>query len=69
MLGFVNGSRWGQATPRKLYSDGADEQYPRDSAVVFGVLRAAKSFSDIYPGLSKVDPQTPWLLPPEVTDE
>ena len=55
VLGFVQGSRLA----------GQRVEIPKDSEVVRRVLRAAESFSDLYPTLSKVDPQTPFLLPPQ----
>lgn len=57
VLAFVHGANWGRYGRE-------DEPHPKDSAVVFELMHAAKEFSDLYPNLSKVEPQTPWLLPP-----
>jgi hypothetical protein len=53
VLAHVEGARWAG-------HHGADG-YPKDSAVVAKVLRSSKSFSDLYPTLSKVEPALPWL--------
>ncbi|SFO60235.1 hypothetical protein [Amycolatopsis rubida] len=53
VLGHVHGVLWGQAFPRN-----SGEPYPGDSAVVAGVLRAAKSHRDLYPTLAQVQPDT-----------
>lgn len=55
VLGFVQGSRLA----------GREVRIPRDAEVVRRVLLAAESFSDLYPTLSKVEPQTAFLLPPQ----
>lgn len=41
--------------------DRDDEPYPKDRAVVGIVLGAARSCSDLYPTLAKVEPQTVFL--------
>lgn len=58
VLGFVHGSRWGQANPRVL---SAKEQFPRDSEIVADVLWASKSFRDLYPTLCRAE----WPTAPE----
>lgn len=52
VLGFVEGSHWGQANPRQL---GDDDRFPKDAEIVFRVLAASTSFRDLYPTLSKLD--------------
>lgn len=47
VLAHVEGARWAG------WSGGGDG-YPKDSAVVNHVLRASRSFPDLYPTLSKV---------------
>jgi hypothetical protein len=50
VLGFVEGAHWGR------FWDGQIEGvYPKDSAVVARVLRAARSNRDLYPMLGRVD--------------
>ncbi|WP_033288273.1 hypothetical protein [Amycolatopsis jejuensis] len=50
VLAHVHGVLWGHAFPRS-----SGEPYPKDSAVVAKVLRAAKSHRDLYPTLARVE--------------
>lgn len=65
VMGFVQGAMWGAAHPRYMVAGARESGYPRDSQVVADVLRSAHDNSDHYPMLSKVDPRTPFLLPPQ----
>jgi hypothetical protein len=55
VLAFVQGSRWGQVHPLTLSDEEAKEAFPKDSQIIAGVLRDARSFRDTFPTLSRAE--------------
>lgn len=62
VMGFVQGSMWGEFNPRSHRND-SESKFPLDSDIVARTLRGAQSFSDIYPLLSRVEAEPPYLAP------
>ena len=52
VLGYANGA-W-DGTPRTERGGIDRARYPKDSAIVAGVLRSAKSQKDLYPDLARL---------------
>lgn len=52
VLGFANGAYWAADRP---WSE-VEANYPKDTAVVADVIRSARSNGDLYPTLSKAEP-------------
>lgn len=51
VLGFANGAYW---AADRTWSE-VEANYPKDTAVVVDVVRAARNNADLYPTLSKVE--------------
>ena len=56
VLGFAEGARWAG-----YHHTSAEDRanYPRDSVVLADALRSARSFSDLYPTLARVEREAP----------
>lgn len=56
IMGFVQGSIWGRATPDR------DKDFPKDSEVVYRVLRGVSGCRDLYPTLSRVETNEDYVI-------
>ena len=66
VLGYANGA-W-DGTPRDEHGGVDRARYPKDSEIVAGVLRSAKSQKDLYPTLGRLAEKLDRLVvadPPE----
>jgi hypothetical protein len=57
VLAHVHGARWGR------YYENPMDQYPSDSSVVEGVLRAARANKDLYPTLGRLSERLASQIP------
>jgi len=63
VLGFAEGAQWGHYGWKPLDQD---PDYPKDSVVCRRVLSTARRFNDLYPLLSRVEAEPPFLaVPPD----